>query len=117
MFEYESNGIIKIRACALVKFKKAYPILFENNSKAFIKNKALRGILDFIVIKNSYLNMDPSYTRSGIQPVVVYIDTFNRVWLEEELLYQEEALDVSEIYWQRVNYEADYVGDRTCTAN
>lgn len=117
MFEYEADGVIRVRGCSLVRLRRDYAILFANNSKVFIKNKALRGIIEFIVVKQSYLTTNPSYTRTGVQPVVVYLDTFNRVWLEDELLYQEEALDLSELFWQRVNYEANYVGNNTCTPN
>jgi len=116
MYEYESSGTIIVRGCSKFKVTGAYPILFQTGSKAFVKAKALRGILEFIFIKTYHLNQSSS-SRNGISPVLVYKDTFNRAWVEEELIIQDEALDYAEEYWNRINYEADYIGNKTCSPN
>lgn len=116
MYEYEASGYVIIRGCAKAAVKNTYNILFENGSKAFIKAKAFRGILEYIFIKNYILKQENS-SRNGIQPFVVYKDTFNRIWMEEELLFQDEALNYTEEYWRRISYEAEYIGNNTCFPN
>lgn len=104
---YEGTGSLIVRGCARAAVKNTYDILFQTGSRAFVKAKAFKGILEFIFIKNYILKQETS-SRNGIQPFVVYKDTLNRVWMEEELLFQEEALNYAEEYWARISYEAEY---------
>lgn len=102
MYEYEFNGMINCGGCSLVKVTNKYFILFENGSKAFIKNKAKKGILEFIFIKNSYVNENFS-SRNGMELLIIYQDTLNRIWAEEELVFENEATNYFKQYWSRVN--------------
>jgi len=102
--EYEANGIIKISGCAGVGLKKNYLVLFPAGSKAYIKRKARFGKMEFIVIKKIY-RQTPHNINSGIQVEIFYVDTFNRVWAEDELLSKENALDLANLYWQNFYQE------------
>lgn len=119
--ESEFNGIIRVRGCSENKVRFNYPILFEIGTKAFIKSKALKGIIEFVVIKKSFFKKN-SYT-SRLQTVglskegVAYVDTFNRFWMEHELVFESEALDLAEMFWSRIRYEQDYIGNKTCFPN
>ena len=35
-------------------------------------------------------------------PETNYVDTFNRVWLENELITQENAFDFARIWWENI---------------
>jgi hypothetical protein len=111
--ENEFNGIIKINGCAEFKLQYNYDVLFLVGSKAFIKSKALRGIIENIVIKKSFFKRRTYYSRPqtfGLKSYeVAYLDTFNRFWIEDELVLKSEALDLAEIYWNRIRYESEYV--------
>ena len=38
--------------------------------------------------------------------VVGYVDTFNRFWLEEELVTLPTAADLAKLYWEQLQQEA-----------
>lgn len=120
--EYEPNGFLRIRGCAQIGLQFSYPVLFLVGSKAFIKQKALKGILEYIVIKKSfYRRENPFQSRSlSIGKTfyqVSYLDTLNRFWVEDELIFESDAVDLAELFWDRIRYESEYIGNQTCFPN
>lgn len=106
--EYESKGSIKILGCSIVRWtKNFFDVYFPVGSKAYIKKKALIGILESIIIKKIYRTMPQKYTYQGISPTVSYVDTFNRVWIEEELTWKENAIDFAKIHWKRLEQKLE----------
>lgn len=57
--------------------------IFEINDILCIKSKAEKGILEKISIKRILLNVNP-----------VYVDTFNSLWNESELISEVDALEI-----------------------
>jgi hypothetical protein len=105
MFEYESQIKIRIVGCAGVSLEKRYIVKFIEGSRAFVRKKAILGTLESIVIKKVRRLMPKSPSRYGIQAQIMYTDTFNRIWDEDELISHEDAVDLAMIYWQNINQE------------
>jgi hypothetical protein len=104
---YESIGKLKISGCAVKRVIKKFETYFPVGSKAWIKKKAKIGKLETIFIKKVYRTISENYSYQGIQPVITYVDTFNRVWLEDELTWEENAIDFAKIHWIRVRNFAE----------
>jgi hypothetical protein len=99
---YESEGKIKILGCSLFKGTKFYDVYFRVGSRVYVKKKALIGILESVVIKKINRILPKKYTYQGIQPAITYTDTLNRIWIEEELIWKENAIDFARIHWERL---------------
>ena len=107
---YEPVGGLRVSGCAVKRSQKRYETYFSIGSKAWIKQKAIVGILETIYIKKIYRTVSENYKYQGIQPSITYVDTFNRVWLEDELIWEERAIDFAKIHWQKVKkFMEDYV--------
>lgn len=105
--DYEATGGIVIGGCAAFKVTKRYETKFGVGSRVYIRKKAInKGKLESVVIKKINRAMPASPTCMGIQRVINYLDTFNRVWLEEELVWQGEAVDLATLYWEAVQANA-----------
>jgi hypothetical protein len=103
---YEASGLIKLTGCAVKRIDKNFLILYALGSKVYIKKKAKMGILEAVVLKKVNRTEPENYAYDGIQPVITYVDTFNRVWIEEELIQEAYAVDLAKIYWRRVEQDA-----------
>lgn len=104
MFTYEPTGEIRVIGCAGFNLKQNFFVLFNVGSKVYVKNKAKSGILESVVIKRLKREIDASHYK-GYFPQIVYTDTTNRVWLERELLSEENAVDAAKAYWIRIEQE------------
>lgn len=82
---YESSGGVKVNGCAGFASKRNFPVRFSPGDRVWIERKARRGRIESVVLSRFHLN------EAGGGFVVVYADTFNRVWLEYELVGQDEA--------------------------
>lgn len=102
---YEAVGSIKISGCAIKVLRKNYYINFSIGSRVFIKRKAKEGILESVVLKRVQRIVRGS-SYSGVEAVISYVDTFNRVWLEEELTWEENAIDYAKLYWMDIKEKA-----------
>lgn len=103
---YEASGFLRITGCGIIKIEKNFLILYSLGSKVFIKKKAKMGTLESVVLKKVHRTEPENYHYNGIQPVISYVDTFNRVWIEEELITEAYAIDLAKIYWRRVEQDA-----------
>ena len=98
---YESTGAIRVGGCAIKRINKKFETYFAVGSKAWIKQKAKIGKLESVFIKKVYRTVPENYHYEGIAPAITYVDTFNRVWIEDELTWEDRATDYAKIYWQR----------------
>jgi hypothetical protein len=108
---YEANGKIKILGCCASKYKQNFIVLFPVGSRAFVKFKANIGKIESVVIKKFRILLPDSLVSQGIQPEVMYEDTFNRIWAEEELINQTNALNLIEFY----NKEQNRIKELLCS--
>ena len=96
MSTYYATGRIRISGCAGTDFKNNYFVAFATGSKVFVKKGARRGKFERVVIKRT--NIVFPKVSYGITPAVMYVDTSNRVWSEEELVSEEDAVDMVDSY-------------------
>ena len=112
-FVFIPSGVIKVSGCSGVGFKENYLVLFEVGSKVFVKKKIRQKKMEGIVIKRTNVTFPSVW--NGVLPVVMYVDTLNRVWEEVELVSEEDAL---ELLQERIDYEQrerrDYFSNQGC---
>jgi hypothetical protein len=73
---------------------QTYNVLYDVGSKVYIKKKAKKGIIEYVFIKKFQFN--------GLPPgTLVYVDMFNRVWLERELITQSQAVELALSFWNK----------------
>ena len=85
-----SGGVI-VSGCAGFGLSINYSNAFQAGDRAWIRNKAKSGTVESVVVKKVYVfeTEDHGFT---------YEDTFNRVWLEEELTSRANAESLADSY-------------------
>ena len=89
---YESSGGVRVNGCAGFASKRNFPVRFSPGDRVWIERKARRGRAESVVLSRIHVN------EVGGGFVVVCVDTFNRVWLEHELVGQGEAEALLDAY-------------------
>jgi len=104
-YEIQSGGV-RVVGCAAISIKQNLIVRFLVGDRVYIRRKAHLGVIESVVIKRMN-GVFPKYEgfNTAIQPDVNYVDTFNRVWLEDELITQEKAIDIARIYLENVKQE------------
>jgi hypothetical protein len=102
MINYEATGHIRLAGCAGLGLYKNYTILFLVGSRVYVKRKARLGVMEPVVLKRINRVALESASYRGVQPEINYVDTFNRVWMENELLSEENAVDLARKYWGNI---------------
>lgn len=102
-YSHDGSGRAKVVGCAGFSATKNYLTLFAPRQRAWIKRKADLGIVESVVIKKvNTLSPESMVSEWGSEPEVTYTDTFNRVWLEDELTTHENAVDMARVWWENV---------------
>jgi hypothetical protein len=93
--EYTGEGTIKISGC-VCPIKNIYILTqWAINSYAFLKYKAQRGIMEKISIKKVIV----TNKKIGSVQIVLYQDTLNSLYNESDLITEEEAKYLAQVYW------------------
>jgi hypothetical protein len=103
MFNHEATGHIRVTGCAGLGLYKNYTVLFLVGSRVYVKKKARLGVMEPVVLKRINRVVLESASSRGVQPEINYVDTFNRVWMEDELLSEENAVDLARTYWGNID--------------
>lgn len=104
-FTYEATGGFKIRGCASpVSYTNLIPYKFGIGQIAYSKAQAKRGKLERVAIKDAVLlDYQRSQSYQGYEEFRFrYKDTFNDIWFDEDLCWQDEAVELATIYWEGV---------------
>jgi len=100
---HEGSGRVVVTGCAGFSATRNYLALFAPRQRAWIKRKADLGIVESVVVKKiNTLAPEDMLSDWGSEPAATYTDTFNRVWLEEELTSQENAVDMARVWWENM---------------
>lgn len=95
-FEYTGEGTIRISGC-VCPTKQVYVLYkWQVNSYVYLKYKALQGIMERVAIKKVIINQSP---KTAFAEVVLYQDTLNSLYNENDLITEEEALYYAQLYW------------------
>lgn len=100
--DYDGSGTLYVGGCVVLEVIKQYAVEFPVGSKVYRKDKAKKGILEAIVIKKINRVIVHGYFY-----VINYVDTFNGVWIEGELVSHEEAKTLAIAYWESVIQQAE----------
>lgn len=92
--EYQADGGVKVRGCAGTGLRRNYPVRYSVGERVWVGRKARMGKVESVVIKRSRVSVPDRPSPGGYATAVVYTDTFNRVWIENELVNQEEAQEL-----------------------
>jgi hypothetical protein len=84
------QGKISFSGCAVGSYSERYVSEFTIGQKVCVKSKALKGILEPIIIKLIKIEK-PGDSYRGYGTYIVYKDTQNRLWPEAELVTIEQA--------------------------
>jgi hypothetical protein len=106
-FYYQASGrVARVVGCAELGIKQNLIVRFLVGDRAFVRRKARLGKMESVTIKRIN-GVFPKYEgfNTAIQPDINYVDTFNRVWMEEELASQENAIDIARIYLENIRQE------------
>lgn len=92
--EYQAGGGVKVRGCAGADVKRNYQVRYSVGERVWVGRKARMGKIESVVIKRSRVKVPDEPSYGGYAIAVLYTDTFNRVWIESELVSQEEAQEL-----------------------
>lgn len=106
---YDGQGRVRIAGCAGLGIKDNYEIQFQVGSKAYVKRRAELGIVDPVFIKRINRVYPKSVSYSGVSPQINYLDTLNRVWMEDELTDEETAVEKAKASMIRRRMLAEYL--------
>lgn len=111
-FQHQSSGRVRVKGCAGFELKKNYPAAYSVGQRVWIGRKARAGVFESVVVKRvrASVTSEPSY--AGIDVAIIYTDTFNRVWVEQELVNQTTAQALVDAHraWVRRMSQALYDG-------
>lgn len=86
--EYTSTGGLKLKGYSSTCFSIIKHLKYSIGDFVFIKEKALKGIIERVCIKKYFLTATE-------YDIFKYQDTFNRIWFENELIPHQEAVNLS----------------------
>ena len=110
-FIYCATGGITIEGCAPVERAECLVYRFPVGCVVYRCDKACsQGKLEAICIKSVRIIQNQPSPWGCFPPperkVVLYTDTFNTIWEEEELCTKEEAIDCAMAYWEAIQEDA-----------
>ena len=95
MFNYTSYGNININGCSAVSKSENFLSKYQQGDKVWLYYKAKQGILESVVIKElRVLGGGFSYNKV----VSIYVDTYNFLYNEDELIPLNLALELKNQY-------------------
>ena len=95
MFNYTSYGNININGCGAISKNENFASKYQKGDKVWLYYKAKKGILESVVIKELRV-LSGSFSYNKI--VSIYVDTYNFLYNEEELIPLNLALELKDKY-------------------
>lgn len=109
-YVHPNSGIVVVSGCARVERRIFVNYKWGERSVVFLKYKAEKGVMEKIAVKKVILNFKlGSYTP-------VYMDNLNSLYNEEELINEEQAKTLVQLYIDRQK-SAIAASIRQCGAN
>lgn len=98
---------LKLKGCAAIKVESYYPFKYAKGSTVYSCQTARKkGKLEKVTVKRVYLHL-----KGGV-PVIMYLDTTNELWMENELCTHQEVLDLATKY---LEHEIYLINQKECT--
>jgi hypothetical protein len=105
---YTAIGSIRLKGCASFEIQLLVPVVFGVGSIVYSKAQAQKGKLEKLAIKR--INLIDDNSNDSFY-VINYVDSMNRVWLEDELVWQADALSLAIAYWENIQ---EQISNSTC---
>jgi hypothetical protein len=110
--EYEASGRVRVNGCAGISYARNYLTEYSVGDRVWVRKKASLGRFESVVIKRVRVGSAGNPSYGGSETVVVYTDTFNRVWMERELVSLQEAEALVSSYNSMVSAKTREMYDR-----
>ena len=94
---YTGSGTIVIAGCTIINLYVNLIYRFKVGDVCFLKFKAVKGKLEKIVIKEVRV-VSNDYIYGAVR--FMYIDTFNAIYGEEDLVTEKEAILLAKQYYE-----------------
>lgn len=94
---YTGSGTIFLSSCTPINFRRNWPYRFAIGDTCFLRFRAMKGKLEKIVIKEVRV-VSNDYTYGAVK--FMYIDTFNAIYGEEDVMTEKEAILLAKQYYQ-----------------
>ena len=101
-FEYEATGRVRVNGCAGTGSRPDYEMMYGVGERVWMAGKARIGKIESVVIKRSGRKMGGRISYCGVNWQATYTDTFNRVWMEHELVTEQQAMNYVDSYNERI---------------
>jgi hypothetical protein len=95
MFNYTSDGKMKFNGCSAVSKSENFLSKYQRGDRVWLYYKAKKGILESVVIKELRI-LGGSFSYNKV--VSIYVDTYNFLYNEEELIPLNLALELKNNY-------------------
>ena len=95
-FSYEGSGTILLEGCVCPTRQIYVYYKWRENSYAYLKYKAEKGVMERIAIKKVIIHQSP---KTAYAEVVLYQDTLNSLYNESDLITEEEAKYLAQVFW------------------
>lgn len=102
LFEYEAIGRVRINGCAGTGLRPDHEMMYGVGERVWIADKAKIGKIESVVVKRSGRKMRGRTSYCGVDWQITYTDTFNRVWMEYELVTEQQAMNYVDSYNERM---------------
>jgi hypothetical protein len=90
------DGGVELSGCACVFHTETIPLKFGNGDIAFLRSRAVKGVLERVAIQRAGVRTDAGHSCSN--PLINYFDTFNARYMEDELVTHAEAIALATTY-------------------
>jgi hypothetical protein len=97
-YSYIGNGNLQIRPCCKYWKTINYPHKWSPGDILFSKQKAIMGLFEKVAIKQVRLIMTAG---TAGKMIFIYLDTFNSLWNENDLIQEYDALLLAKMYYEQ----------------
>ena len=103
------TGGIQTSGCAVTVLSQNIASGFVARETAYVKLKAEKGIFEKVTIKKVIVDTQ--------EDSIVYVDTFNSVWIEGELVTHSEAISIASTYQTNLAAQIQEYLESLCPPN
>jgi len=98
IYSYEAVGGVEVYSCAPTSKSIFLSTAYGPGDIAFSKFAALKGKVEKVCIKSVALNCVNGNSTFGVGCYPLYKDKYNSLWMDENLLNQDQAIALAQVY-------------------
>lgn len=113
-FNHDSSGSLRLRSCTTARLRKFITTRWKAGDTLWVRAKAVKGLLRTVSIKRVRI---ASTVKTGSAVLPLYIDSYNGLWNETDLIDRDTAVALATAYYERQLAEADAAMRAACATN